>query len=85
MNKLMEDNKMNKKRKLRIGEINGEISSLINMLEEILYEEESYYENFPENLQGSQRYEDSENYISNLEDVICNLQEVESNLEEIQG
>ena len=70
---------MNKLRRKELGQvINGlntiqdrdDLYSLINTLDNIKYDEESYYDNIPENLQYSQRAEDSETAIENLEEAL---------------
>lgn len=76
---------MNKLRRKELGQvINGlntiqdrdDLYSLINTLDNIKYDEESYYDNIPENLQYSQRAEDSEMAIENLEEALDLLNEV---------
>ena len=76
---------MNKLRRRELGQvINGlntiqdrdDLYSLINTLDNIKYDEESYYDNIPENLQYSQRAEDSETAIENLEEALDLLNEV---------
>ena len=76
---------MNKLRRKELGQvINGlntiqdrdDLYSLINTLDNIKYDEESYYDNIPENLQYSQRAEDSETAIENLEEALDLLNEV---------
>ena len=76
---------MNKLRRKELGQvINGlntiqdrdGLYSLINTLDNIKYDEESYYDNIPENLQYSQRAEDSEAAIENLEEALDLLNEV---------
>ena len=76
---------MNKLKRKELGQvINGlntiqdrdDLYSLINTLDNIKYDEESYYDNIPENLQYSQRAEDSETAIENLEEALDLLNEV---------
>lgn len=74
---------MNKARRANIKETVNLIGRAKWMLESILDEEQEYYDNIPENLQTSQRAEDSEDAISNLEDAISNLEEAIGNLEEV--
>lgn len=74
---------MNKVRRANIKETVGLIERVKSVLESILDEEQDYYDNIPENLQSSQRAEDSEDAISNLEDAISNLEEAIGNLEEV--
>lgn len=74
---------MNKVRRANIKETVDLIERVKSVLESILDEEQDYYDNIPENLQSSQRAEDSEDAISNLEDAISNLEEAIGNLEEV--
>lgn len=74
---------MNKVRRANIKETVDLIERVKSVLESILDEEQEYYDNIPENLQTSQRAEDSEDAISNLEDAISNLEEAIGNLEEV--
>ena len=76
---------MNKLRRKELGQvINGlntiqdrdDLYSWISTLDNIKYDEESYYDNIPENLQYSQRAEDSEMAIENLEEALDLLNEV---------
>ena len=70
---------MNKprRRELRvlIREINAvsddnSLNGCINTLENILWDEQNYYDNIPENLQYSQRAETSEEAINNIEEAL---------------
>ena len=76
---------MNKVRRKELSEVVRELSliqdksdlnSIINTLENIKFDEESYYDNIPENLQYSQRAEDSERAIDNLDEALSLLNEV---------
>lgn len=55
------------------------IASIKNELESILYEEESYMDNVPENLQGGYRYQMAEDACDNIESAIDALNENELN------
>lgn len=50
--------------------------SIINELDSIKDDEQNYYDNIPENLQYSQRAEDSEQAIDNLEEALDLLNEL---------
>lgn len=52
-----------------------DLNTLINTLDNLKYDEESYYDNIPENLQYSQRAIDSEAAIDKLEDALDLLNE----------
>lgn len=75
---------MNKARRKELGEViralnevcdKEDLSSIIDDLDNIKYEEEDYYNNIPENLQSSQRADDSETAIYNMEDALTLLNE----------
>lgn len=75
---------MNKARRKELGEvINGlntiedrdDLYAWINTLENLKDEEQDYYDNIPENLQYSQRAEDSESAIDNLDEALDLLHE----------
>ena len=74
---------MNKNRRKEIN-INIESLGVIKSnLESILSDEEDYFDNMPENLQGSIRGEDSENAIDLLSEAIDSIEEIIDNLSEI--
>lgn len=60
-----------------LNEIQGkdDLYACINDLEKIRDDEQDYYDNIPENLQYSQRAEDSEAAIDNLEEALDLLNE----------
>jgi hypothetical protein len=60
----------------------GEIKS---DFENILSDEEEYKDNIPENLQGSQKYSDSEDAVNYLQEVIEYLDEALSSAEAAQA
>ena len=75
---------MNKPRRLELRklmrQINGasndeSLNNCINILESILWDEQNYYDNIPENLQYSQRAETSEEAINNMEESLEYLNE----------
>ena len=61
-----------------LNEIQGkdDLYACINELEKIRDDEQDYYDNIPENLQYSQRAEDSEAAIDNLEEALDLMNEV---------
>lgn len=67
---------MNKQRREKIREVRNEIESCMNKLQIILDEEQDYFDNMPENLQGSMRGSDSEDAIDTMESCIDELDEV---------
>lgn len=67
---------MNKQRRQKLKELRNEIESCKNKLQIILDEEQDYFDNMPENLQGSMRGSDSEDAIDTMESCIDELDEV---------
>lgn len=76
---------MNKTRRKELSEViralnvvadKDDLYSIINELDNIKDNEQDYYDNIPENLQYSQRAEDSEQAIDNLEEALNLLNEV---------
>ena len=68
---------MNKERRNRISVVNSRLNVLAEELEHIKEEEGYYYDNIPENLQGSMRAEESEDIIDILDEVTEHIREVE--------
>lgn len=71
---------MNNARRKQIQELVDRLAEVHSDLEGILSDEESYRDNIPENLQSSERYEQSEAACSNLEDAVSTLEDVISTL-----
>lgn len=67
---------MNKQRRQKIKEVRQQIESCKNDLQVILDEEQDYFDNMPENLQGSMRGSDSEDSIDTMESCIDELDEI---------
>lgn len=74
---------MNKLRKQKIREIRKEIENCKDSLQKVLDEEQNYFDNMPENLQGSIRGSDSEDAIDTMENCIENLENIIKELTEI--
>ena len=74
---------MNKQRRKEISNQIRILEQVKDELEIILSDEECYFDNMPENLQGSIRGEQSEEAIDILSEVIDSLQSICDNLEEI--
>lgn len=71
---------------LRRKKIKVEIDSInicIGKLENILSEEEEYLDSVPENLQNSERYEESCEFYDNFEDLLDDLSSTIQELEKI--
>ena len=73
---------MNKERRKQLRQWNEKIEALKSELENILMDEQEYYDNIPENLQCSSRAEDSESAIACLEEAIEIIGEVIDKVEE---
>lgn len=74
---------MNKERRNRISVVNNRLNVLAEELRSIKEEEENYYDNIPENLQGSMRAEESEEAIDLLDEVVGKIEEIVDQLREI--
>lgn len=74
---------MNKSRRQRIRDVRREIESCKENLQKILDEEQDYFDNMPENLQGSMRGSDSEDAIDTMENCIDDLENIIKELMEI--
>ena len=64
---------MNKERRTQIKKLTNELEDVKTKLKYILRKEEGILDNTPENLQGTDRYSESENAIDVLDDVVDNL------------
>ena len=74
---------MNKERRKKISIIIKEIEQVKDRLQEVLSEEESVFDNMPENLQCSMRGEESEESIDYMNEAIDALDNALEQLEEI--
>lgn len=74
---------MNKQRRKSIMDVIKNIESIKSDLESILFDEQDYFDNMPENLQGSIRGEQSEEAIDTLDEAISSLDEAINSLQEI--
>jgi hypothetical protein len=74
---------MNKERRKSIRNNISGLENIKSKLEDILSDEEFYFDNMPENLQGSLRGEESENAIDVLSEIIDELDEIVNSLLEI--
>lgn len=72
---------MNRVRRKNLQSIIDQLVELKGSLEDLQTEEEEYRDNMPENLQGSERYEQADDACSNLSDAVDNLDEVISSIE----
>lgn len=74
---------MNKARRKQIAEIKDRIETAMQDLQSVLGDEQDYYDNIPENLQGSMRAMETEDGISSLEEAVDNLDSAVSSLDEV--
>ena len=74
---------MNKQRRKEIQKNIQLLEEAKNNLENILSDEQDYFDNMPENLQGSIRGEDSEEAIDVLQEAIDAIDECMSSLNDI--
>lgn len=74
---------MNKQRRKEIKNVIDLLENAKCSLENILADEEDYFDNMPENLQGSMRGEESENAIDVLQDSIDEIESCIDDLNEI--
>lgn len=72
---------MNRIRRKNLKEVILELEELKAILEDLTEEEKEYRDNIPENLQGSERYEKTEEACDNLEEAISYLEEAINNIE----
>lgn len=72
---------MNKERRKTIRELIEQATELSQRIEEVLNEEQDYYDYMPENLQGSERGQIAEEAISNLEEAQSDIEDCISYLE----
>ena len=74
---------MNKDRRNQLRLWCQKAEELKDSLESILWDEQNYYDNIPENLQYSMRAEDSEQAISDIEEAIDIMAEAIEKVEEV--
>ena len=67
---------MNKTRRAALDVIVSRIEDVRSDLDALKDEEQDYYDNMPESLQGSEKGEQAEETVSTLEDVSNNLGDV---------
>ena len=74
---------MNKYRRKEIEDLIKKLESIKEEIKIIIDEEQEYYDNIPENLQMSEKAENSQNAISDLEDAECSVDDAISSLQSI--
>ena len=66
---------MNKVRRQELSKCLSDLETIKDVLENIRYDEEEYFNNMPENLQSSQRGIDSEDAIDKMNDAVSAIEE----------
>lgn len=74
---------MNKIRRQQLRKWLEEMEAIKNELESICSDEEDYFENMPENLQGSDRGMTAEEAIDKMNDAVAAIEEAVECVEEI--
>lgn len=74
---------MNKQRRKRMDEAIEAIKKYTDVLKDVLEEESDYRDNVPENLQGSEKYEESEAICDALDSAVMSLEEAVDYLEDM--
>ena len=74
---------MNKTRRQQLRKWLEDVENIKSELETICADEQDYFDNMPENLQGSQRGSDSEEAVAQMEDAVSYIEEAISVIEEI--
>ena len=74
---------MNKIRRQQLRKWLEDLEEIKNELETICSDEQDYFDNMPENLQGSQRGCDSEEAIEQMGEAVSSIEEAISIIEEI--
>lgn len=76
---------MNNFRRKRISKIVDALNELKDQIDELHEDEEETLGNIPESLQGTERYENSENAVDMLESASSGLEDVISFLGDAEG
>lgn len=74
---------MNKNRRKQLEDICKKLEELNDKLDGILSDEQDYFDNMPENLQGSMRGSDSEEAIDLMEEAIGSIEAAIDTINEI--
>lgn len=74
---------MNKQRRERLDEAHSKLMEAYYIIEEVKDEEEEAFDNMPENLQGSERGEQMEEYVATLEEIYDGIDSYMSDLYDI--
>lgn len=66
---------MNNIRRKKLAKLYEELETSKSLIEEIYDEESEAFDNIPENLEGTERYEKAEEAVDNLDSAISSLEE----------
>lgn len=74
---------MNKTRRQQLRKWLEDMEEIKSELETICSDEQDYFDNMPENLQGSQKGMDAEEFIEQMEEAVSSIEDAISIIEEI--
>lgn len=74
---------MNKQRRIRLRESNALLIKALQIVNAVKDEEQDALDNFPENLQNSERYTAMENAIDDLEEAIDCIEQASERLNNV--
>lgn len=66
-----------------IHEAMDKLQEAYDAVDEVSAEEQDCLDNIPENLQGSERYQMSEEAVDNMDSIKCDIEEYMGNLEDV--
>ena len=72
---------MNNPRRKKLNTILEQLIKIHAALEEVKDEEQDYFDNIPENLRNSERYDKAGNAVAVLEDALSMFDEIADNIE----
>lgn len=73
---------MNADRRKELSILSEAVDDVISQLNDIVSDEQEYYDNMPESLQGSERGEMSNDAIQAMESAVSNLEDAKGLLED---
>ncbi len=74
---------MNKKRKEDLRGVMSLLDSAIRIVQRVYNREEDCVDNYPENLQGTERYEQMEDAVESLSEALDKLSEAQENIQAV--
>lgn len=76
---------MNQQRRKQLQQAVENLNSILLDIEQLKDEEQEYFDNMPESLQGGDKGQAAETAISNMEEAVTFIEEAISQLEESQN